>query len=80
MGKVLLKKEYIRYLPKEETEMGEDHLDPQTSQTHPIRETTTLTTRVTIEPQTGQVMMVGDQHLVRIKHQIKQKQKGSLKY
>ena len=30
--------------------------------------------------QTGQVMILGDQHLVRIKHRVQQKQKGFLKY
>ena len=30
--------------------------------------------------QTGPVMILGDQHLVRIKHQIQQKQKGFVKY
>ena len=30
--------------------------------------------------QTGQAMILGDQHLVRIKQRIKQKQKGFLKY
>ena len=35
---------------------------------------------VTIGPKTGQVMILGDQHLVMIKHRIQQKQKGFLKY
>ena len=47
---------------------------------HPIKETMTLTTRVTIGPETSQVMILGDQHLVRIKHRIQQKQRGFLKY
>ena len=80
MGKVLCKKDYIPYPPKGVVEMGEDHLDPQMSHGHPIQGTMTLTTRVTIGPLTGPVMILGDQHLVRIKHQIKQKQKEFLKY
>ena len=60
--------------------MGEDHLDPQMSLGHPTQGTMTLTTKFSKGPQTGQVMILGDQHLVRIKHQIQQKQKGFLKY
>ena len=80
MGKVLWKKDYIRYPPKEVLEMGEYHLNPQMSQGHPIQGSMTLTTKVTIGHQTGQVMILGDQHLVRIKHPIQQKQKGFPSY
>ena len=60
--------------------MGEDHLHIETSQGHPIQDTMTLTTRVTILPQTGQVIILGGQHLARIKHPIQQKQKELAKY
>ena len=80
IGKVLWRKDYISYHPKEVAEMGEDQLDPRMSLGHPTQETITLMTIVTIGPQIGQVMILGNQRLVRTKHRIQQKQKEYLKY
>ena len=43
MGKILWKKDYIGNHLKEVAEMGEDHLDHQMLQGHPMQGTTTIT-------------------------------------
>ena len=77
--KVLWKKDYISYHPKEVGVMEEDHQGHQMSRGHPTQGTMNLTTRVSIDLQTGQVMILSDQHLAMIKYRIQQKQKGFLK-